>query len=184
MTAPRALVLLAPGAEEIETVTVVDVLRRAEIEVVLAGLRGPGPVRCSRGVVLVPDAALDAVTGPFDAVVVPGGRGGTDALAADARVLRLLREQAAAGRLVAALCAGPEVLAAAGLAAGRRLTSHPSSRAVLEGETTYVDEPVVVDGALVTSRGPGTALAFALALVAELLGPERAASVATPMVLP
>ncbi|MGK4002769.1 DJ-1 family glyoxalase III [Sorangium sp. So ce1036] len=184
MKTPRALVILAEGAEEMETVTVVDVLRRAEIEVVLAGLDGPGPVRCSRGVRLVPDAELSAVTGDFDVVVLPGGKGGAERLAGAAAVGERLRAQAQAGGAVAAICAAPIALAAHGLFQGKSMACHPSVNDVVSAHGALVASPVVEDGQLVTSQGPGTALAFALALVARLSGEDVAARVRAPMMLP
>ncbi|CAN96376.1 hypothetical protein sce6209 [Sorangium cellulosum So ce56] len=183
MKTPRALVILAEGAEEMETTIIVDVLRRAEVEVVLAGLDGPGPVRCSRGVRLVPDADLSAVTGDFDVVVLPGGKGGADRLASSPAVGERLHAQAQAGRVVAAICAAPIALAAHGLFQGRRMACHPSVNDVVSAHGELLASPVVEDGLLVTSQGPGTAMAFALALVARLRGEEIAAKVRAPMML-
>lgn len=180
----RVLVLLAPGAEEMETVIVVDVLRRAGLEVLLAGVEGAGPVVCSRGVKICPDASLSEAQGSFDLLVLPGGAQGAEALAASPVVQELLRRQAHEGRLIGALCAAPIALAAAGVGSGRALTSHPSVKERLAGFGVYKEDRVVRDGKLVTSRGPGTALEFALALVEELCGREKAAQVAAPMLLP
>jgi protein DJ-1 len=177
----RVLVLLAPGAEEMETVIVVDVLRRAAVEVTVAGLQGAGPVTCSRQVKLLPDVALDSARGPFDAVVLPGGAQGAEALAASPKVLDLLREQEEAGRWIAAICAAPIVLVAANVAGGQALTSHPSVKARVEGHGRYSEERVVRSGKLITSRGPGTAFEFALAIVEELMGTDAAKKVAAPM---
>lgn len=167
-----------------ETTVVVDVLRRAEVEVVLAGLDGPEPVRCSRGVRIVPDAALSAVTGDFDVVVLPGGKGGADRLAGSPVVGQRLHDQAQAGRMVAAICAAPMALAVHGLFQGRRMACHPSVNDVVSAHGELVSSPVVEDGQLVTSQGPGTALLFALALVARLRGEDVAAKVRAPMMLP
>jgi 4-methyl-5(b-hydroxyethyl)-thiazole monophosphate biosynthesis len=168
----RALVALAPGFEEIEAVTVVDILRRASVEVVLAGTQRSA-IKGSRGISIVPDATLDEIAGAaFDLIVLPGGRGGADRLREDARVHTLVRDQLNAGRLVGAICAAPEVLFRAGVLEGRQVTSHPSSRNVLSG-VNYVEERVVRDGNLVTSRSPGTAMEFAFALVEVLLGPKK-----------
>lgn len=183
MKTPRVLVILADGAEEMEVVITVDVLRRAGIEVVSAGLAGSGPVTCSRGVRLVPDLGLAEARGPFDLVVLPGGAKGSDALAASAEVGRLLQAQERDGRGIAAICAAPKVLAVHGVQAGRAMTSHPSVRDAVARHGRYVESPVVEDGDLVTSRGPGTAFAFALALVARLCGKDRAESLRGPMVL-
>ncbi len=168
----RVLVPLADGCEELEAVTIIDLLRRAEIEVVTAGLR-PGPLKASRGVVIVPDRDLDGVNAAdFDMIALPGGAAGAEALAGDERVLALLREMAAAGKYIAAICAAPKVLAAAELLQGRRATSFPGW---LDGVAAvdYREEPVVVDDKLITSRGPGTAMDFALTLIETLAGQAR-----------
>lgn len=172
--AKRVLVPLADGCEEIEAVTVIDILRRAEIEVVAAGL-AEGVVTASRGVRLQPDAALDAVLGDsFDMLVLPGGGPGAERLQKDERILRLAKTMQEEGRHVAAICAAPKVLVTAGVLDNRRATSYPGhiDRNPAPG-MTYVEEPVVVDGKVVTSRGPGTAMDFALTLVELLAGPEK-----------
>ena len=181
---PRALVILAEGAEEMEATIAVDVLRRAEVEVLLAGLDGAEPVRCSRGLRVLPDSALSEVRGAFDAIVLPGGKGGAERLAGSAAVGDLLRAQVAAGRLVAAICAAPIALHAHGVFAGSRMTCHPSVNDVVAAHGRLVESPVVVDGQLLTSQGPGTAFLFALALVERLRGAETAAKVRGPMMLP
>ena len=170
----RVLVPLAQGFEELEAVTVVDLLRRAGIEVVTAGLV-PGPVRASRGVLVVPDTTLDAVlTEPFDLVVLPGGREGAERLGADDRVRELLESTFQGGRYVAAICAAPRVLAEAGILAGKSATGFPGTLDGLEDRMSRrTSESVVTDGTVVTSRGPGTALEFSLELIRLLAGPAR-----------
>jgi 4-methyl-5(b-hydroxyethyl)-thiazole monophosphate biosynthesis len=165
------LVPLAQGCEELEAVTVVDLLRRAGIHVVTAGL-DEQPVRASRGVVLLPDMTLEeALKSDYDMVVLPGGLPGADHLGDDARVIGLLQEMAAAGKYTAAICAAPRVLARAGLLDGKRATSYPGAleTAAVPG-LEYSDEAVVTDGNVVTSRGPGTAMDFALHLIELLAG--------------
>lgn len=165
----RVLVPLAPGFEEIEAVTVIDILRRADVHVTVAGTLA-GSITGSRGVVITPDATLDAVTdAPFDMVVLPGGGPGTEALRRDPRVASLLTRHADRGEWIAAICAAPTVLADAGLLAGRRVTSFPSVQSQLSA-ADYRTDRVVVDGRIITSRSPGTALEFALALVEHLVG--------------
>ena len=168
------LVPLAQGCEELEAVTVIDLLRRAGIEVTSAGL-DDGPVRASRGTVLVPDTTLDAVMDrDFDMIVLPGGLPGADHLEQDARIQALLRRMADADRYTAAICAAPKVLAAAGLLAGRRATSYPGVLDNLQVEgLQVVDQPVVEDDRIITSRGPGTAMDFALTLIEKLAGRAR-----------
>jgi 4-methyl-5(b-hydroxyethyl)-thiazole monophosphate biosynthesis len=181
----RVLVPLAQGCEELEAVTVVDLLRRAGIDVVTAGLDDQ-PVTASRGVRLIPDTALDAVLGEsFDMIVLPGGAAGADNLDRDPRIHRLLQQMAENGKFTAAICAAPKVLAGAGLLEDRQATSFPG---VLEGldlpRTDLLEKAVVTDGRLVTSRGPGTAMDFTLELIGLLEGPERRREVEERLVRP
>jgi 4-methyl-5(b-hydroxyethyl)-thiazole monophosphate biosynthesis len=167
----RVLVPLAQGCEEIEAVTVIDLLRRAGIEVVAAGL-DRSPVVASRGTRLLPDTDLDEALGrDYDMVVLPGGQPGADHLEADARIRALLQRSAAQGKWVAAICAAPKVLASAGVLEGRRATSFPGALDPdgVSGMTLVADD-VVRDGNVITSRGPGTAMDFALTLIEVLAG--------------
>lgn len=169
----EVLVPLAEGFEELEAVTVIDLLRRGGIEVSVAGRQTQ--VTGSHGITLSVDVPLsDALQRDWDMVVLPGGQPGSDNLEADAELADLLRRLADSGRFTAAICAAPKVFAAAGLLEGRKVTSFPGvldSYAVPGMEHT--GEPVVQDGKLVTSRGPGTAMDFALALIETLAGRER-----------
>jgi len=165
----RVLVPLAEGFEELEAVTVIDILRRAGIEVVVASLAA-SPVTGSHGLRIAADTPLAAlVEQDFDMIALPGGMPGAAHLKNDARVAAIARRLAARGRPVAAICAAPMVLAAAGLLNGRRATCFPGFLDDAAG-TTVTDEPVVSDRGVITSRGPGTALDFALALVETLEG--------------
>lgn len=171
---PSVLIPLAPGFEDLEAVTLSDILRRAGIEVVTAGL-SPGLMQGARGVRIQPDAELDAVLArEFDMIALPGGMPGAENLRTDARVQALLRRMGAAGRFTAALCAAPIALAQAGLLDGRRVTSYPGfvEKMAIPG-AIYLTEAVVVDGKVVTSRGPGVAMDFALTLAELLVGKER-----------
>jgi 4-methyl-5(b-hydroxyethyl)-thiazole monophosphate biosynthesis len=180
--APRVLVPVADGTEEIEAVTIVDVLRRAGAEVTVASVTGSGEVCCSRGVRLLVDATIAELAGTdFDLVALPGGMPGADRLRDSTPLLEILREHAAAGRSYAAICAAPAVvLHHHGLLAGRKATCHPAFFERLDPDQRS-ESRVVVDGPVITSRGPGTALEFALALVERLFGPEKRDAVAGPM---
>jgi 4-methyl-5(b-hydroxyethyl)-thiazole monophosphate biosynthesis len=168
----KVLIPLADGCEELEAVTLIDLLRRAGVEVTTAGLK-PGIVKASRGVQLVPDVTLDvALQDDYDMVVLPGGMPGATHLKEDARILDLLQKMAAAGKYTAAICAAPMVLAEAGVLAGKRATSYPGFLDALP-EVSVRAEAVVQDGTVLTSRGPGTAMDFTLALVEILAGREK-----------
>lgn len=189
----KALLLLADGAEEMEAVIAADVLRRAGVEVTIAATGAEREVTASRGVRLLADALLaDVSPADFDALVLPGGAGGARRLAADAGVLQLVRRFAAAQKTVAAVCAAPMVLKAAGVLGGVRVTSNPAVRGDLcagteerkDGRPVVCDDRVVEDGSFITSQGPGTTMEFALAIARRLAGAAAARQVAQGLVLP
>jgi 4-methyl-5(b-hydroxyethyl)-thiazole monophosphate biosynthesis len=163
---------LAEGFEELEAVTVLDVLRRGGIEVTTAGLDGGDPVTGARGTQVVPDASLDeAMEQDFEMVTLPGGKPGVERLKRDDRVKRLLEQYDRKGKYISGICAAPSILAAQGYLEGRQVTSNPNfENQVRLGDVDYVEDPVVVDGPVVTSRGPGTAMEFGLKLVEMLAG--------------
>ena len=172
------LIPLAAGCEEVEAVTLIDLLRRAGLEVVAAGL-DPGPVRASRGVVLLPDVELSAVVSrDFDMVVLPGGKEGAERLSRDARIGEMLKRHHAQGKWIAAICAAPMVFAKAGLLHGRKATAYPGVLDALDlKDTELTGAAVQIDGRIATSRGPGTAMDFALALIELLLGKDSRSAV-------
>lgn len=179
---PRVALLLADGFEEVEAMAVIDVLRRADVEVIVAGLHD-GHVTSARKVKVVPDTVIDTVTPEdFDMVVLPGGQPGADNLNADPRVRDLVSKFYGKGKLMGAICAAPYVLANAGVLDGRRATAFPSYRGRL-GTAKYEERPVVEDGNVLTSRGPATALAFGLAIAAKLAGPEKARKIKEAMLI-
>ncbi len=164
----RVLIPLAEGCEEIEAVTLIDLLRRASIEVVVAGLK-PGPVQCSRNIRIIPDIEIGAILGEnFDMIVLPGGAQGAEHLYADQRIQELLVKTVENGGKVAAICAAPKVLAQAGLLKGRRATSYPGVLEEESGGAIITHNPVETDGPILTSRGPGTAMDFAMELIEQL----------------
>jgi len=174
----KVLVLLADGFEELEAVTIIDVLRRAEVEVTVVGL-GEGPARGLHGIPIVPERHMDPMRiEGYDALVLPGGMPGSANLRDDKRVLALLKRFNKDGKLLGAICAAPIALEAAGVLAGRRATSFPGLELP---SAEYVEERVVTDGQLITSRGAGTAMEFALALVERLVGADQARQLADRM---
>ncbi|MEA5479647.1 DJ-1 family glyoxalase III [Pseudanabaena galeata UHCC 0370] len=177
----RVLIPLFEGFEEIEAITVIDVLRRGEIEVVTAGLVTT-TVMGAHAIAIIADTLLEQVdASQFDAIVLAGGAG-TFRLREDPRIAKILIDYAAANKLVAAICAAPTVLSAAGLLKDKRATSYPSVKDEMQ-VAEYLTIPVVVDGNVVTSRGAGTAMAFALKLVEILKGEAIANQLATDMIV-
>ena len=179
----RVLIVLAPGAEEIETVTVADVLVRAGVQVVIASTTGTTLVTGSRGIPLGAHALLDGcIDQSWELVYLPGGMGSAATCRDDQRIQALAERQLHRGSLLGVICASPIALVPKKLCAGRRLTSFPGVRAQVEPHAlAWLDQPVVVDGTLVTSQGPGTALAFAMRLAALLASSDIASQVARDM---
>jgi 4-methyl-5(b-hydroxyethyl)-thiazole monophosphate biosynthesis len=179
---PKVAVPLADGFEEIEAMAIIDVLRRAGIEVTAAGLHS-GPIEGAHRVKVLPDATIDTITvDDFDMIVLPGGQPGADNLNGSERVKSLIRDFHGKGKLTGAICAAPYVLANTGILEGRNATSYPSYKEKLAG-AIYQDKTVVEDGSVMTSRGPGTAVFFALAIVEKLVGKEKADAVKEAMLV-
>jgi 4-methyl-5(b-hydroxyethyl)-thiazole monophosphate biosynthesis len=182
-----ALIPIAEGSEEIELVTIVDVLRRAGVEVTVASANSGEKLQicASRGTHIVADAMLDDCANKhYDLIAVPGGLPGSEHLAKHAVLDVLLRDQAAQEKLFAGICAAPAlVLATKGLLLGKAVTCHPSFQKSLEAKEVDGAARVVVDGNCITSQGPGTALDFALELVEQLCGIVKREEVGAPMVL-
>lgn len=176
--AKKVLLVLAEGFEDVEAVTAVDVLRRADIAVTVAGLR-PGLTRGARGTAIQADALLDDVKGgDFDAIVLPGGNKGAENLAGSSTVRGLLLKFQRDGKVVAALCAAPgAVLAPAGLLDGKAVTGFPGTEGKFPKSARAQSSPVAVDGNLVTGRAMGYSLDFALAVVEKLSGRDAAQKV-------
>ncbi|MBF0531526.1 MAG: DJ-1/PfpI family protein [Candidatus Omnitrophica bacterium] len=169
----RVLVPLAEGFEEIEALFPVDLLRRAEIEVVIAGLNTQN-VKSAHGIIVTADTTLDKVTGNFDGVLLHGGNPGTQNLAASTLVSELIKQYFQQGKLIAAICGAPAgVVYPTGILKDKRATGFPGAEKRFGKDTIFVLAPVVVDGNILTSRGVGTAHAFGLAVIAYLLGNEK-----------
>ena len=171
---PRVLIPLAQGCEELEAVTIIDLLRRAEVEVITASLDDQ-PVTASRGTKLIADTTLDQMLSEqFDMVVLPGGLPGADHLNADSRIHAILKNTIENKNHVAAICAAPKVLAQAGLLNGKKVTAYPGVlEALNNNDFTITGAAIEQDGKVLTSRGPGTAMDFALEIITCLLGDEK-----------
>ena len=183
----QALVPIADGSEEIEAVTIIDVLRRAGVEVTVAsvGVGKTKQITAARGTNIVADSFIaDCADKAWDLIAVPGGIEGADHLAASEILDKLLRSQAQQGKFYAAICAAPAVvLGSKGLLADKTATSHPRFYQSLIAKEVDTESRVVVDGNCITSQGPGTAIDFALELVEQLCGIVKREEVASPLVL-
>ncbi len=178
------LVPVADGTEELEAVAIIDELRRAGAPVTVASVTGVRQITASRGVVIVADALIkECINMEFDLVVLPGGIPGAEHLRDSAELISILRHQGDKARLYGAICASPAVvLEHHGLLAGHQATCHPGFVDQLKIKDR-INDRVVVDGNCLTSRGPGTAVEFALALVERLYGKDKREEVAVPMLI-
>lgn len=183
----KVVILLADGVEEMEAVIITDVLRRAGWEVTTAAVKDRSVhadlvVKGSRGVKIVADTSWYLVEQEaFDVLALPGGADGTKRLIAEPTVLSAIRKFVQQGKLVAAICAAPLVLQSADVLSGKRVTCHPSLWNELSSATLSKDR-VVVDGNIITSQGPGTAIEFALEIIRVLEGQKSFETVAAPLV--
>ena len=179
--AKQVVILLAQGFEEIEAVTQIDVLRRAGLEVTVAGLGGR-EIQGAHALTLRADIALTELSTTPDAVVLPGGMPGSKNLGESKTARQLAERVASAGGICAAICAAPALtLAPWGLLKGKTATCYPGFEKEFSSDTTFSEERVVVDGTVITSRGPGTALEFALALVEQLVDQSTREDLASGM---
>jgi 4-methyl-5(b-hydroxyethyl)-thiazole monophosphate biosynthesis len=183
--AKRVLIPIANGTEELEAIALIDTLRRAGAEVTVASVEAQREVTTAHGVRLVADALIgECANRSYDAIILPGGMPGAEHLRDSAALIALLKRQQQANKLYGAICASPAVvLASHGLLGSRRATGYPGFTTQLPNQEAVASR-VVVDGTCVTSRGPGTALEFALALVNILFGDAHAAGVAKDMLAP
>ena len=181
------LVPIADGSEEIEAVTIIDLLRRAGVEVTVASVAGSDGlvIRAARGTMITADCGIEHCVGKdWDLIALPGGVKGAENLAANVHLDDLVRNQAQSGRLYAAICAAPAtVLGNKGLLADKIATCHPRFYQTLVAKEVDTESRVVVDGSCITSQGPGTAIDFALELVEQLCGVVKREEVAAPLVL-
>lgn len=170
---PKVLVPIAPGFEEIEAVSMIDVMRRAGIEVIMGSVDGNALVKGANGITLQCDRTVEGLgADELDMIVLPGGWGGTKALAADTTVQNLLKAMDAKGKPIGAICAAPFALDAAGVLK-EGYTCYPSvENEIKTGGFKGAESAVVETSNIMTSRGPGTAICFGLAIVKKLSGNE------------
>lgn len=186
MSAKKSYIFLADGVEEVEAVATVDALRRAGIDVVTVSITESPVVKGATSQTLLADTLIGQLDfADADWLIVPGGVPGAPNLHADKAVNNIIKAHAANGGRIASICAGPAVvLAPAGILKGHKATCYPGLEAqLIDGGATYVKTPVVVDGSLITSEGPGTTLQFAKAIITETLGAEKATEVLSSMLL-
>jgi len=181
---PTVLIPLAEGCEELEAVTLIDLLRRAEVTVITASLTENTLITASRGVRLMADTTLENIIyDDFDMVILPGGMPGTTHLDEDIHIHALIKRLYQSGKSIAALCAAPLVLANMGLLNDKKVSCYPG---VLTAENwpniEISDEAVVIDGNILTSRGPGTAMDFALVIIEHLIDQATRNSVEASLV--
>ncbi len=161
----KLCIFMADGLEEVEALTVVDLVRRSGIEIDMVSIMGKKDIAGSHGIIIQADALIEDISADdYDGLVCPGGMGGTNNLKADERVAAMIRKFASEGKLTSAICAAPTVLGAAGILEGKKATCYPGLEDGLTGAEKLTDA-VVCDGTIITSRGVGTAIAFGLALV-------------------
>ncbi|MFN8358802.1 MAG: DJ-1 family glyoxalase III [Candidatus Kapaibacterium sp.] len=180
----EVLVLIAHGTEDMEAVIVIDILRRAGILVRVAGENEI--ITCAHGIKIIPDVLFDDLIEEefFDAIIIPGGSEGVESLSSNPHIEKLLQIQSHRGGILAAICAAPVMIAQFNLAKrGSRITSH-FSVAEQFGKYTYVEENVVIDRNIITSRGAGTAFEFALALVELLVNEDSKKKITADIMLP
>ena len=183
----KALVPIASGSEEIEVVTIIDILRRAGVEVTIAtcNLSSGMEITAAQGTKIVAETSIDnCMNTEWDLIAVPGGVEGSNALAESELLTQLLQRQVTEGRFYAAICAAPAlVLGSKGLLDNKTATCHPHFYQVIEAKKVDTESRVVVDGNCITSQGPGTAIEFALELVEQLCGIVKREEVASPLAL-
>lgn len=180
----RIFIPLAKGFEEVEALTVADVMRRGLVEVVLVSLTPEKKVEGAHGITVLADATMDEIEAQinsFDAIVLPGGGGGTDVMMRDLRLLSIIKKFKREGKFLCAICAAPMVLAKAGVLEGCRATCYPAPSCIEALNGAYDEAPVIVDGNIVTGSGPGTAMLFALVALSCFSGEPVARRVAEGM---
>jgi len=177
----RALLILAEGFEEIEAVSPIDILRRCGVELVVAGLGGKN-VKSARGLIITADKELDESDTNYDAVILPGGLGGAQNLANSNVVDKILTEIYKKGGILASICASPSIVfSPKGFINNKKSVCYPGMQDRFPDSAQYVEEDVVVDGNIITSKGPATSTKFAFKIAEKLVGKDVSDKVAKAM---
>jgi 4-methyl-5(b-hydroxyethyl)-thiazole monophosphate biosynthesis len=183
MNNKKALIILANGFEEIEAVTIIDILRRAQIEVTVAGLDAK-TITASRGVILETDTKLEQIDDDFTAYILPGGGQGADNLANSQAIKEIIQAANQKKKIIAAICASPAVvLAPWGILDNKQATCYPGMEGNFDKTTSYSSQKVVTDDNIITSQGPATALLFALEITRKIAGENIAEEVKKAVLL-
>lgn len=171
----QAILFLAEGFEEVEALTVVDYLRRMDIDVHTVSITKEYKVKGAHNIVVLADKTIDDVKDIdlYDAVIIPGGLPGATNLRDNDKVIDIVKKVSDNGKLAAAICAGPIVLEKAGIIKSKKVTSYPGFEGDLK-DVVYIEQDVVRDGNIITARGPALAVDFAIEIVKYLLGEEKA----------
>lgn len=171
-------IILGSGFEEIEAVAVYDILRRGGVEVVFASVGPDRLVSSARGMTVKAEKLINDISpGKGDYIVIPGGMGGVETIKSSSEAQALIKASAVRGAGMAAICAGPSVLASLGLLDGKSITCYPGCEEMMTGAACDISRPTTVDGSLVTGRAPGAALDFGLELLASIAGEKKAEEV-------
>ena len=183
MDRKNAILVLANGFEEIEAIAVFDILERAGVKVTMAGL-SEKEVISARKMHILTDITLSQVSNKFDAIVLPGGGEGAKNLSKSVELLDLIKSMHQDNKVIAAICASPAlVLAPTGILSGKKITCYPDMKSNLPQDVLFEDKDIVIDGNIITSKGPGTAITFGLKLAEILIGKITVNSVKNKMLL-
>jgi len=177
----KVVVILANGFEEIEAITPIDTLRRAGVDVTVVGLTG-SVITGAHNITITCDTTLDAIFHqPFDGIVLPGGNPGTTNLSESTKLIEMIYQMNRDNKIIAAICAAPQVLDLSGVLTDKKYTCYPGSEEkIVHGER--IDEPVVIDGNIITGRAAGSSLDFSLGIIEELLDAEQSSDISSRLV--
>ncbi|MFH1837650.1 MAG: DJ-1 family glyoxalase III [Candidatus Omnitrophota bacterium] len=179
----KALIVLARGFEETETVIPIDVLRRSGVDVTIAGV-GSKTVTGAHNITIYCEKELNECEDDYDVVILPGGMPGAENLAGSMKLKSIISETISRKKIIAAICASPTiVLAPMGILDGKKATCYPGMEKSFSSKIFFIDENVVKDGNILTSKGPGTALSFALKIAESLVGKDKSDMIAEQMIV-